>query len=388
MLITAAVTRAPHAPQSIEQIEIGEPRSNEILVRVVATGICHTDIAMRDQLFPVPQPVVLGHEGAGIIEKVGSEITAFEVGDHVVMTYNSCGVCESCVENAATYCHEFSRRNFMGARGDGTSALSQAGRLIQGNFFGQSSFATHAICHGRNAVKVPRDLPLEMLGPLGCGLQTGAGAVVNALKVGQGKSIAVFGTGSVGLAAVMAARAVGAATIIAVDRHQSRLDAAIDLGATHALVGSPDLVDQIKLIRSVGIHFAIDTTGVPSVIRQAVDSLAPRGECVLLGAAGPTTEITLRAHHMLSGGRKVRGVVEGDSDPQTFIPWMIDQHRQGRFPFERLLKFYPLEQISQAMDDLDSGATIKPVIRMSADHCSNQQPSIAPGPQLGLEMLP
>jgi aryl-alcohol dehydrogenase len=364
MQITAAVTRAPHAPQSIESLELSPPRADEILVRIVATGICHTDIAMRDQLFPVPQPVVLGHEGAGVVVEVGAEVEGVVPGDHVVLTYNSCGTCESCVEAAPTYCHEFQKRNFAGLRADGTSPLSKDGAVIHGHFFGQSSFATHAICNRRNVVRVPRDLPLETLGALGCGLQTGAGAVANALALKPGKSIAVFGVGSVGLAGVMAANALGASVIVAVDRHQSRLDAAADLGATHTLLASPDLVADLKRIRPSGLHYALDTTGVPAVIRQAVDALAPRGHCGMVGAAGGSTEIVLRAHHMLSGGRHLRGIVEGDADPQTFIPWMIDLHRQGRFPFHRMLRFYDLADISQAMDDLDSGAAIKPVVRM------------------------
>ena len=269
MQIKAAVTRAPFVPQSLETLELAEPRANEILVRVVATGVCHTDIAMRDKAFPVPQPIVLGHEGAGIVERIGSAVTRVTVGDPVVMSYNSCGICPSCVDHAATYCYDFFGRNFAGGRPDGSSPISKDGASIHGNFFGQSSFATYAICHERNIVKVPADAPLELLGPLACGIQTGAGAVINALKVGVGQSIAIFGAGSVGLSAVMAARVVGATTIVAVDLNDARLELARELGATHTF--NPKKVDVTKEIVALsggGVHFALDTTANAKVIRQ------------------------------------------------------------------------------------------------------------------------
>ncbi len=366
MQIKAAVTRAPHGPQSLESLELEEPRSDEILVRVVATGVCHTDIAMRDQAFPVPQPIVLGHEGAGFVEKIGSAVTRVAVGDSVVMSYNSCGVCESCVEHEATYCHDFFGRNFAGVRPDGSSALSKGGEKIHGNFFGQSSFANFALCHERNVVKVPEGAPLERLGPLACGIQTGAGAVINALKVGVGKSIAVFGTGSVGLSAIMAAHVVGATTIIGIDLNAQRLKLARELGATHTInAGSENVLEQIMLITDSGVHFALDTTANAKVIRQAVESLTLRGECGLVGASTAGTEISLDVLHLMTAGRKVRGIVEGDSVPEIFIPQLIQLHLQGRFPFDKMLRYYDFADINQAIADSESGATIKPVLRMT-----------------------
>lgn len=365
MQIKAAVTRAVRAPQSLETLELGEPRDHEILVRVLATGVCHTDIAMRDQAFPVPQPIVLGHEGAGTVVKIGRAVTKVAVGDPVVMTYNACGVCESCLEHEATYCHDFFGRNFAGVRPDGTSPLSKGGERIHGNFFGQSSFATHALCHERNVVKVPRDAPLERLGPLACGIQTGAGAVINALKVGVGRSIAVFGTGSVGLSAIMAARVVGATTIIGVDLNERRLALAAELGATHTLkADAVKVVDEIMRITGSGVHFALDTTANAKVIRQAVESLTLRGECGLVGASTVGTEVSLDVLHLMTAGRKLRGIVEGDSVPEVFIPQLIELHRQGRFPYDRMIRFYELDDINQAIADSESGVTIKPVVRM------------------------
>jgi aryl-alcohol dehydrogenase len=366
MKITAAVARDAGAPLSIETIDLEDPRPDEILVKLVATGVCHTDLVVRDGMLPTPLPVVLGHEGAGIVTAVGQSVRKVRPGDHVVMTFNSCGSCPSCREHATTYCHEFFPRNFFGARADGTSALSKNGERINGNFFGQSSFASHALCHEANVVRVPAEAPLELLGPLACGVQTGAGAVMNALKVSAGKSFVVFGAGSVGLSALMAAKVVGAATIVAVDMNDARLAVAKELGATHTVNprdASP--VDAIMKITGYGLDFALDTTGIPSVIRSAVDSLAPRGACGILGASGPDAEITLNETHFMSAGRRLLGIVEGESNPDVFIPALIDLYRTGRFPFDRLVRFYDFEHLNDAMHDSETGAAIKPIVRMS-----------------------
>ena len=367
MKIRAAVARAPHAPLVLEDLELEEPRAGEILVRVVATGVCHTDMVARDGLVPTPQPVVLGHEGAGIVERVGSASSKVAPGDHVVMTFNSCGTCPSCQEHAASYCHEFFPRNFLAMRPDGSTALGKNGERIHAHFFGQSSFATFAICNERNIVKVPNTVPLELLGPLACGVQTGAGAVMNALQVAAGSSFAVFGAGSVGLSAVMAARVVGATTIVAVDTNPHRLHLARELGATHVL--NPTVVtasEELLRITGYGLNYALDTTGIPAVIREAVMSLAPRGVCGVLGASPPGSEIVLDEVHFMSGGRRLMGIVEGESTPEVFIPRLIELYRRSRFPFDKLVRFYPFDQINEAIHDSETGRTIKPVLLMSA----------------------
>jgi aryl-alcohol dehydrogenase len=365
MQITAAVLRNRSGPFGLEAVELEEPRAGEVLVRVVATGVCHTDMVMRDQDLPTPQPVVLGHEGAGIVERVGFGVTKVAPGDHVVMTFNSCGTCPSCHDHAPTYCHEFFPRNFMGARADGSSGLSRDGETIHANIFGQSSFATFALCHERNAVKVSKAAPLEILGPLGCGVMTGAGTVMNALKVSAGRSLAVFGAGAVGLSAVLAAKALGAGPIIVIDINPARLDLALSLGADHALDGRGEpVIGLIQAITGFGVDYSIDTTANLKVMRQAVEVLAPRGTCGLVGASRMGDELTLDAVAVMSGGRSVRGVVEGDADPDTFIPELIDLHLAGRFPFEKLIAFYPLERINDAVADGETGRVIKPVVRM------------------------
>lgn len=366
MQITAAVTRSPSGPFSLETLEIEPPRAGEVLVRVVATGVCHTDMVMRDQHLPTPQPVVLGHEGAGVVERVGPGVTKVAVGDHVVMTFNSCGRCSACSDHAPTYCHEFFPRNFIGAREDGSSGLSRDGEVIHANIFGQSSFATFSLCHERNAVKVDKAAPLERLGPLGCGVMTGAGTVMNALKVPAGRSLAVFGAGVVGLSAVLAAKAIGAGPIIAVDINPERLALALELGADHALDGAEGgVVEKIQAITGTGAHFSLDTTANLTVMRQAVDCLGARGVCGLVGASRMGDELALDAVSVMSGGKVVRGVVEGDADPDVFIPELIALHQAGRFPFDRLVRFYPLSDINQAVADAEFGRVIKPVVRMA-----------------------
>jgi aryl-alcohol dehydrogenase len=284
----------------------------------------------------------------------------------VVMTFNSCGHCPSCQEHATFYCHDFFPRNFFAARADGSSALSKGSERINGNFFGQSSFATHAICHEANVIKVPHDVPIELLGPLACGFQTGAGAVINALKVAAGKSFAVLGAGSVGQAALMAAKAVGATTIIAVDLNADRLAMAKTLGATHLInPEAADIAEQIIAITGSGVHYALDTTGLASVIKSAVLGLAQRGTCGILGASPMGSEIVLDEVHFMSGGRRLIGIVEGESNPDVFIPVLIDLFRRGAFPFDKLLRFYAFDEINKAIHDSESGRTIKPIIRMS-----------------------
>ena len=365
MLIRAAVTRATGAPMSIESLTLGQPRDDEILVRIVATGICHTDLAMLNAPGRVPRPIVLGHEGSGIVEEVGGKVRKVKPGNHVVMTFNSCGQCPSCYQGMPAYCVGTASANFSGQRPDGSTALSFDGEKIHSHFFGQSSFATYALCTERNVVPIRHDVPLELMGPFACGFQTGAGAVINSLKVKAGSSIAIFGTGSVGLAAIIAARLVGAARVIAIDTQESRLEMAQNLGATRAIqsVAGESVSSFIARVGG-GLDYAIDTTGNVEVIRRAVDSLAPQGACGLISSA-KGADISLNVLHLMLGGRSVRGIHQGDSVPDIFIPRLVDFYHQRRFPVDLLVQSYPLEQINQAIADMAAGKVIKPVIRMA-----------------------
>jgi len=362
MKIQAAVSRDAAQPPAIETLEIEEPRDGEVLVRMVASGICHTDINVhaRDR---TPKPIVLGHEGAGIVERVGKGVTRLAPGDPVVLSVNFCGTCPSCQRGAHSYCYEVLPRNFGGSRPDGSTPLAQAGKPIHARFFGQSSFATYSLADESSAVKVPADVPLEILGPLGCGIITGAGSVINSLKVGAGHSIAIFGTGAVGLSAVMAAKLVGATRIIAVDIVPSRLSLARELGATDTIDSSTgDAGKTIRDLTRYGVDFTFNTTRSPVIFTQAMACLAPRGVAGFVGA--PFEVWTPDMFHILSGGRTLRGILGGDASPSLFIPLLIEYFRQGRLPFDRLVKFYPFAAIGQAFHDCERGVAIKAVLRM------------------------
>jgi aryl-alcohol dehydrogenase len=365
--IRAAVLRAPNQPLAFENASLEMPRDNEVLVRLVATGVCHTDMVVRDQLMATPMPLILGHEGAGIIEKVGSSVTTVAPGDHVVMTYAYCGLCAPCATGHPAHCQHMGELNFAGGRLDGTSsACNHDGGKLHDHFFGQSSFATHAIANELNVVKVRKDVPLELLGPLGCGIQTGAGAVLNAMRVRPGSSFAAFGAGAVGLAAVMAARVAGATTIIAVDVNPARLQLALELGATHILNSKDsDAVVEVRKLTG-GADFTLECSGRPAVLRQAIDSLGILGTCGIVGATREGTEVAFNVNDVMIPGRRIMGIVQGDVVSRTFIPELIELYRQGRFPFDRLVKFYPFEQLNEAMADSESGVTIKPILRISA----------------------
>jgi len=362
MHIHAAVSRPGTAAPVIEPVEMEEPRRDELRVRIVATGICHTDLhAHEGRLSPLP--IVLGHEGAGVVEAVGEGVSGFSIGDHVVLSGGSCGVCPSCTRNLPSYCDQAMPRSFGGSRMDGSTALSCGHGALHSHFFGQSSFATHAIVPERTAVKVDKDLPLEKLGPLGCGVITGAGSIIEALKVGVDDSVAIFGVGGVGLSAVMAARLVGARRIVAVDLNRERLELARELGATDTILADEDdLAGKIRAVTGRGMDYTFNTTTVPSVFSVAMDCLTMRGTAAFVTA--PRGEWAPAMFPMLAGGRMLRGILGGDAAPRLFIPMLLDHWRQGRFPFDRLLSFYPFEAISQAFDDVHRGRAIKPVLLM------------------------
>jgi aryl-alcohol dehydrogenase len=365
--IKAAVVRKKGGPFQIETLTLEEPRPDEVLVRIVATGMCHTDMVARDQLYDVPMPVVLGHEGAGVVEQVGVAVKKLKAGDQVVLTYMWCGHCLPCLRGDLTYCASFYPLNFGGAREDGSTATHDKQGSVHDHFFGQSSFGTFALVHERNTIKVPNEASLELLGPLGCGIQTGAGAVMNGLKVRPGSSFAAFGGGAVGLSAVMAARIAGATTIIAADVVPSRLALAKELGATHTVNSrESNPVEAVRKITGGGADFTLESSGRPAVLRQAIDALANRGVCGIVGAPALGTEASFDVNGVMTAGKRIIGIIEGDSVPDLFIPSLVELYRQGRFPFDKLVKFYSLDQINQAAEDTEKGITIKPIVRIGS----------------------
>jgi len=362
MRIRAAVSRAGAPAPAIEEVELESPRAGELLVRIVATGICQTDLHAQDWEM-CPYPIVLGHEGAGVVEAVGEGVTGIAPGDHVVLSGSSCGHCPSCRAAKPSYCDEAMPRNFGGSRPDGTTAILAGGESVHSHFFGQSSFASHAIVPERTAVKVDRDLPLEKLGPLGCGVITGAGTVIESFRVRPGDTIAIFGVGGVGLSAVMAAHLVGAERIVAIDLNRERLDLAREFGATDLVAADEgEVVERVRAVTGRGVDFSFNTTTSPQVFTDAIACLAMRGVAGFVSA--PRGDWAPQMFSLLSGGRVIRGILGGDAAPRQFIPMLTDYWRQGRFPFDRLLSFYRFDEIERAFRDAAAGRAIKPVLLM------------------------
>lgn len=361
MKIQAAVTHAQGDEFAIEEVTLLAPKSNEVLVKVVAVGVCHTDAVARD-LGLSPYPVVLGHEGSGIVEQTGENVTSLAVGDHVVMSFAHCGQCENCLTGHPTVCARFNDLNFGGRMEDHTHRLHQGDTPLS-TFFGQSSFGTHVVAHERNVIKVDKDVDLALLGPLGCGIQTGAGTVLNRLKPEFGTSIAIYGCGAVGLSAIMGAKIAGCQQVFAIDVHDNRLDLARELGATHVLNGKQvNVAEEIKSATAGGTHYAVESTGAPPVVRQCLQALRPLGQAAIVGV---TPEMSLDVHNdLMAEGKSMIGVIEGDSVPRVFIPKLIEFYKAGKFPFDKLVKFYGFDEIDQAFEDSSNGVTVKPILRL------------------------
>ncbi|MHB8695755.1 MAG: NAD(P)-dependent alcohol dehydrogenase [Solirubrobacteraceae bacterium] len=361
MRITAALSTAPEAPFEIAEVELDEPRADELLVELTAVGVCHSDLTMKAVWPAELSPIVLGHEGAGVVLAVGADVTAARPGDRVLLSYNSCGSCPECARGQRPYCRDFRSRNGIGTRVDGSPTMRRNGSVVYGSYFGQSSFATHALAYGSNVVVLDAPLDLVTAAPLGCGVQTGAGTVFNVLAPEADAALVVFGAGAVGCSALMAAAACGVGTIIAVDPVAARRALATELGATAVI--DPVVDDAVRAIGRLtdsGATHAIDTTAKGAVINQAIQALAPRGTLALLGIGIPEFAMDLRS--VISGGRTIRGVIEGDAVPQSFIPRLIELHAAGRLPLEKLIRTYPFDEIDAAFADAASGATIKPVL--------------------------
>ncbi len=366
MEITAAVVRGPgkEDPFQIEKIELEDPRDHEVLVKIAGVGLCHTDLFVKEAMSSAGMlPWVLGHEGSGVVEKVGSAVTKVVPGDHVVMSFSYCGQCKNCKTAFPGYCKDFFPQNAAGTRMDGSFTMHKGNENVYAHFFGQSSFASHAIANERNIVKVDKNVPINSLGPLGCGIQTGAGAVINSLKARPGTSIAVFGAGAVGLSAILGAVVCGCTKIMAVDILPERLKLAQELGATHLINGkTANVVDEIKKITdSLGADYSVECTGNPNVICQAIESVGVLGTCGLVSLIAAGLDIKLD-WTVITAGRNVRGIIEGDSMPDVFIPHMIELYKAGRFPFDKLITYRPLSEINKAVEDTHTGKAVKVIL--------------------------
>lgn len=364
MKSTAALLTATGSEFTLAEIDIDGPAAGEVLVQIAAAGLCHTDLAARDGVLPIAFPGVVGHEGAGTVIAVGDGVTKVAPGDRVSLTFNSCGTCATCTSGRQSYCENFLALNYGGVRADGSRPLSSADGPVSGMFFGQSSFATVALANERNTVKVDSDIPFELLAPLGCGIQTGVGAVTRSLAAEKGSTIAIVGGGSVGLSAVMGAVLQECAEIIVVELTQARRELALELGATHALdPRDGDVAERIRQIVPGGVNYVVDTTGIPSVIEGLIPAVAVRAVIGLIGVpSDPTAAVGYNIIAGLTLGLTITGIIEGDSVPDDFIPELVEHYRAGRLPLDKLVKTYPFTAINTAVADQYDGLTVKPVL--------------------------
>jgi aryl-alcohol dehydrogenase len=364
MKIQAAVTREK-GKFNIEPVEIAEPKAGEVLVKLVASGICHTDTAVIEQFLPVTFPMVAGHEGVGVVERVGAGVAGIAPGDRVIMTFPSCGVCDHCKEGHPYACDDNFTLFFGGSYADGTKRMTGEDGKEIGIMFGQGSFATYAIADQRNTIKVDvdSDEQLSQLCSLGCGVQTGAGAVLNRMAPRPGSAIAVFGMGTVGLAAVMAAKIAGCSTIIAVHGRRGK-ELAVEFGATHTINGREgDVAAKIKEITGgKGVNYALECAGVPDMVSTMLDSMAKEGTAILVSVTADT-ELPIKLEpQIMNPSVTVAGAVEGCSNPKVFIPELVKFYKEGRLPVNKLNKLYKFSEIEKAFEDSHNGTTIKPIL--------------------------
>ena len=349
----------------IREVDVQDPDPGEVRIQMVAGGICHSDLHVMTGHLNAPLPAILGHEGAGIVADVGAGVTSVRPGDHVIPLWRlSCGECEYCTGGRPALCPAGTEIRWSGRLLDGTTRFKLDGQEIK-HFGGVSSFSNYTVIPEKAVLKIPDDLPLEQAALLGCAVITGVGAVVNAAQVKLGRTVAVFGTGGVGINVVQGAVLAGAEKIIAVDLLESRLEHAKTFGATHlvnASDGNP--VEQIReLTGGKGVDYAFEVVGLPVTMQQAYDSLAKRGVAMVIGVSPTTAEVAVSSLSLVYEERVLTGSLYGSAAPKTEIPRLIDLYRAGSLKLDELLtRSYPIEEINQAYDALKSGETLRSVV--------------------------
>ena len=364
---TAAIVWGQGGPFEPGEVLLAPMRPDEIRVRMVATGMCHTDLSVVGGVTPFPLPGVLGHEGVGVVVEAGARVTRTRPGDTVLLTFTSCARCPACRNGHPAYCDDHLSLNLLGGRrADGSATVRHGDIELNAHFFGQSSFAREVLADERGVVVLPSDLPedaLPALAPLGCAVQTGAGAVLNVLRPRAGSTLVVAGAGAVGLAAVMAARMTAVSRIVVVDRVPGRLEMALELGATDVVDTRERTITEgvMNATGGRGADHVVETTGVVPVLDELVDMLAVGGCCAVVGAPRTGSRGRFDVPRLLPG-RAIRGVTLGDSEPETFVPFLVEAYLRGRLPLERIQRRYPFEQINEAARDAAEGITIKPIL--------------------------
>lgn len=349
----------------IREVEVQKPQAGEVLIRMAAGGVCHSDLHVMTGHLIAALPAILGHEGSGVVAEVGPGVTSVRPGDHVIPLWRlSCGECEYCTGGRPALCPAGTEIRMTGRLQDGTTRFKLDGKEIK-HFAGVSSFSEYSVVPEKAVVKIPNDLPLERAALLGCAVITGVGAAINAARVKPGSSVAVFGAGGVGLNVIQGAAIAGAEKIIAVDLLENKLEYARRFGATHtvnASAGNP--VEQVRaLTGGRGVDYAFEVIGLPATMRQAYDSLAKRGMAVVVGVTPMTTEVSVPVMSLVFEERVLTGSVYGSSRPRLDILKLIDLYRAGKLKLDELLtRTYPFEQINAAYDALERGEVARSVV--------------------------
>jgi S-(hydroxymethyl)glutathione dehydrogenase / alcohol dehydrogenase len=352
----AAVMRAFNEPMTVEGIALDDPGPGEVIIRLAATGVCHSDLHMTGGDFKWPLPIVLGHEGAGVVEHAGPGVRGLAQGDHVVLAWiPSCGRCRYCASGRAALCSD--RQGVE--RAGGPARMRDADGQDVHQFLDTSAFAEHVLVREEGAIPIPSDVPLEAAALVGCAVLTGVGAVTRTARVEPGSTVAIFGAGGVGLNVIQGAVLAGAARIIVVDLRPAALALAQRFGATDIITaGDPATPDPARAVRKMtggGVDFAFEVVGLPQTIAQAWDSLAPGGRAVVVGLTKPRDQVTLRADFLSE--KALLGCILGSSVPRVDVPRALDLYQRGRLKLDELLtRRYTLDQINEAMADLQSGA--------------------------------
>ncbi|MCJ1304379.1 hypothetical protein MMC08_007191 [Hypocenomyce scalaris] len=369
----ALIIEEHQSPFVVDTVELEPLQPDEVLVKLKATGVCHTDVKIQRGDIPQPLPMVVGHEGAGVVQEVGSAVKDLIVGDHVLLSYNSCGKCRNCKRNQTYQCVEMNKRNFGAQRPDGSQAIKWKGSPANGCFFGQSSFSNPAVVQVASCVKVDKSLPLEALAPLGCGAQTGAGSVFHVVKPveNETRSLVIFGIGGVGSAALMAAHILATdypgvlSTIIAVDLTDSRLELAKQLGATHVINPSKvkSVIDTvIGITGGEGADAAVDCTGAISVINDMFYLVGSGGTAITLGVPASGLKASVEVSSFVKGCKTYRASHQGNSYSKEFLPFLADLYMKGRLPLDLVQKQYRAADINQAVKEMSEGSVVKPVL--------------------------
>lgn len=369
------VVREAGGPITLETVHYDQVGAREMLVETVAVSVCASDVKAAEGHFFTQPPMVLGHEGAGVVKQVGSKVSAFRPGDKVVLHYSSCGACAMCSSGQNPYCDSMGELNFSRERGhfsgdeddpSGVVCNGADGVPLRSFFFGQSSMGRHALVRDTSAVKVDATREeLRLFAALSCGVQTGAGAVINVCKPSPGSTFAIFGAGAVGMAAALAAGLSAPAQVIVVDTRQEKLDMIPSGFATSTICSAGkkkgEVAAEIKArTDGKGVNFAVDCAGLGSVVVEGASALKKRG--MVVGVGGGAAEAPLMVSEMLLGGFDYRGTHQGDAVPSNFIPYLIKLWRAGKFPFDELVHYYKMEELSQVLTDLKHSKVVKPIL--------------------------